>query len=61
MACVMVRAAIKLLRSCGILAVFESLAVWLGNLILLAGLPVLNGVMSTDPIFGGPASDTKLP
>jgi len=57
----MVPAAIKLLRSCGILAVLGSVAVWLGNLCLLAGFPIWNGVMSTGLITGGPATDTKFP
>src|SRR5271165_3609533 len=55
MACVMVPAAMNLVRSCGILGVFGSVAVWLGNRILLAGFPVTNGVMSTGSITGGPA------
>src|ERR1019366_4790603 len=54
-ACVMVSAAIKRLRSCGILGVFGFVAVWLANRILLIGLlPVTNGVMSTAAMFGGP-------
>ena len=36
----MVPAAMKLLRSCGILGVLGSLAVWLGNVILFAGFAV---------------------
>ena len=54
MAWVIVPAATNLLRSCGSLAVFVFDVVWLGNGILLPGLPIANGVMSTDGIFGAP-------
>src|ERR1700686_2161808 len=57
----MVPAAIKLLRSCGILAVFGSLAVWLGNSILVLGGDVVKGVMSTGFIVGGPATVAMMP
>src|SRR5271168_3243083 len=59
--CVIVPAAIKLLRSCGILGVFGLVAVWLANLILFAGFAVWNGVMSTGFMSGAPATSTKLP
>src|SRR5277367_3941554 len=59
--CVIVPAAMKLLRSCGILGVFVLAAVWLANLILFAGFAVRNGVMSTGFMIGGPATSTKVP
>ena len=43
----MVFAAMNLLRSCGNLAVSEFDAFWLGNVILVLGLLMTNGVMST--------------
>jgi hypothetical protein len=57
----MVPPAIRLVRSCGILGVFGSLAVWLGNLILLLGGAVLKGVMSTGFMVGGPATVAMMP
>ena len=52
MAWVMVFAAMNWLRSCGNLAVSEFDAFWLANVILVLGLPMTNGVMSTAGIFG---------
>ena len=54
MAWVTVPAAMNLVRSCGNLAVSVFDAVWLANVILLPGLPMMNGVISTEGIFGAP-------
>src|SRR6266581_69278 len=54
MACVIVPAAMKEVRSCGIRGVSLLVAVWLGNVILLPGEPMANGVMSTAGIVGFP-------
>src|SRR5215467_6186562 len=54
-ACVIVPAAMKDVRSCGILAVFLSDAFWLGNGTFDGGWPILNGVVSLGPMTGGPA------
>src|SRR5580700_3163432 len=60
--CVMVPAAMKLVRSCGILNVSVLLAVWLGKGINFGGFdPVTNGVMSTGDITGGPSIVAKVP
>ena len=54
MAWVIVFAAMNLLRSCGNLAVSGFDAFWLANVILVPGLPITNGVISTAGIFGAP-------
>src|SRR5215469_4768969 len=54
MACVMVPAAMKRVRSCGIRAVLLVVAVWLGKGNLLLGGAVENGVISTTGIVGFP-------
>ena len=54
MAWVMVPAAMNLPRSCGSLGVSVLAAVWPMNGILLLGLPIANGVMSTAGMVGGP-------
>src|ERR1700737_5022805 len=56
-ACVMVPAAMKGVRSCGMRGVVLSVAVWLLNLILFAGLPPGKGVMSTGSILGPPLTE----
>lgn len=53
MSCVIVPAAMNLLRSCGNLGVFVADAVWLANLTLVL-LPITKGVISTAAIVGGP-------
>src|SRR5580704_15745116 len=55
---VMVPAAMKGVRSCGMRAVPVAVAVWLGNGNRLA--PAV-GVMSTDGIVGGPANWVDVP
>src|SRR5436853_5153505 len=59
--CVIVPAWMKGVRSWGILGVSGVAAVWLANLILCVGSPILNGVMSTGSIFGPPLTVKKLP
>src|SRR5215471_6154659 len=61
MAWVMVPAAIKGARFCGIRAVLLVAAVWLGKGILLWGGRVANGVMSTAGMFGFPAAVDEVP
>lgn len=51
---VIVPAAMNLVRSCGSLGVSVADAVWLRNVILLLGVPITNGVMSTGGMVGGP-------
>src|SRR5262249_22986038 len=60
-ACVIVPAAMKDVRSCGILAVFLSDAFWLGNGTFEGGWPILNGVVSLGPMTGGPLIVEKVP
>jgi len=61
-ACVIVPAVMKGVRSCGMRGVFGVAAVWLANLILVAGFAVRNGVMSTAAMFGGPlATGVNVP
>lgn len=48
-------AAMKGLRSCGRRGVSVLVAVWAANVIVAGGLePMMNGVMETGAIFGGP-------
>src|SRR5215472_5973765 len=60
-ACVIVPAATKDVRSCGIRTVSLLDAFWLGNLRLTPGWPMKNGVMSLDPMTGGPLLVEKVP
>src|SRR6266516_642580 len=60
-ACVMVPAAMKEVRFCGIRAVLLVAAVWLGKGILLWGAAVENGVMSTAGMVGFPAMVDEVP
>jgi hypothetical protein len=62
MAWVIVPALMKLVRSCGILAVPGVATVWLGKEINFSGFePVTNGVMRTGFMVGGPTKDTEVP
>src|SRR5689334_541480 len=60
-ACVIVPAGMKDVRSCGIRGVFLLDAVWLANLILELGWSMVNGVMSLDVMVGGPLVVEKVP
>src|SRR5262249_15147788 len=61
MACVIVPAAAKDVRSCGIRAVFLLTTCWLGNGTLAPGWPIWNGVMSTGLMLGLPLTVEKVP
>src|SRR5215467_12716225 len=60
-ACVIVPAATKDVRSCGILGVSLLEAFWLGNGTFEGGWPILNGVVSLGPMTGGPLIVEKVP
>src|ERR1700674_250591 len=59
--CVIVPAAMKDVRSCGIRGVPLLAAIWLGKGTLPAGLPMKNGVMSTGGIVGFPLMVVEVP
>ena len=61
MSCVIVPAAMKLVRSCGSRKVSVLAAVWLGNLMVAVGSPILKGVMSTGFICGPPLMVNEVP
>src|SRR3954471_5498341 len=61
MACVIVPAAMKLERSCGILGVGVLVAVWEGNRIFAPAPLLPMGVMSTGGITGGPGFLSNVP
>lgn len=64
MSCVIVPALMKGVRSCGIRAVPWLVAVWLGNFIgfvVFPGATVVNGVISTEFMIGGPSTANENP
>ncbi len=61
MACVIVPAATKDVRSCGIRAVSFLVTSWLGNLIFWVGSAIGEGVMSTGLMSGLPFTVKKVP